>query len=492
MPILDGSSGSFPARPGVLHTGDVADESLYRTLTEPHRSRTDPYLLSPEGPTLGFTTLLQRTDAIAAVLHDRGVRKGDRLVVQLPKTVDAVAVYLAALRLGAIYVPLNPGYTVTEVARVIADAEPALYVGDLTVAVPSMSLAETLDGAATAHEIPPDHSATRDETATMLYTSGTTGRPKGAPASSRGLLANARDLVARWQIRDDDVLLHVLPIFHVHGLFVALHTALLAGARVIFHERFDAAAAVASFPMATVFMGVPTMYARLLVTETLDAAATAGMRLFTSGSAPLPVTVHDEFTRRTGHRIVERYGLTETGIVTSNHIGAERPGAVGTPLDQVEIRLAGPGAPQHGEVEVRGPAVTSGYWRSAEATAATFSADGWFRTGDIGELGGDGELRLLGRSKDIVISGGLNVHPLEVESAILDTGCPEVAVIGLPHPDLGEAVVAVATQPGAPELDQIAPFKRPKAWIVVDALPRNAMGKVEKHVLRDRYADWFS
>ncbi len=479
---------------GVLHTGGVSDHSLYHVLTDPGRGRTDTFLETPDGSKLGFGAFHRRSDALAAALSEMGVRRGDRLVVQVPKSVDALTLYMAALRIGAIYVPLNPAYTRIEVAHVVADADPALYIGDRAPESTSVELADLLARAEAAADVPPDQSAIGDDTATMLYTSGTTGRPKGAPASSHGLVANARDLVARWQMTSDDVLVHVLPIFHVHGLFVALHTALIAGCRVVFHDGFDAARAVASFSSSTVFMGVPTMYTRMLGTGMLDRDATTGMRLFTSGSAPLPVSVHDEFTQRTGHRIVERYGLTETGILTSNHIGTEVAGSVGTSLAHVEVRISGPDAPERGEVEARGPSVTHGYWHSPEANRDAFSEDGWFRTGDVGELDEDGRLRLLGRSKDIVISGGLNVHPLEVEGAILETGCPEVAVIGLPHPDLGEAVVAVVTAAGwvDTDLERVASFKRPKAWIVVDELPRNAMGKVEKHVLRERFDGWFT
>lgn len=481
----------------VLHTGGVTEDSLYRALTDQTRIGARPFLESPDGWELGFEAFHRRCDGLAAALYDRGARRGDRLVVQIPKSVDAFALYLAALRLGAVYVPLNPAYTLAEVSHIVHDAAPALYVGDVPVDAPSVALAELAEAAATLGDAPEDHSAAGDTTATMLYTSGTTGRPKGAPASSHGLLTNARDLMQRWRITNEDVLVHVLPIFHVHGLFVALHTALLSRCRVVFHDRFDPVRAVSSLRSSTVFMGVPTMYTRMLALDALDSVSTARMRLFTSGSAPLPASIHDAFRHRTGHRIVERYGLTETGILTSNRIGAEVPGSVGVPLEHVELRLGISDLPGVGEVEVRGPGVIPGYWRSPEADAETFSADGWFRTGDMGSLDADGALRLLGRRTDVVISGGLNVYPAEVEAAILEKGIEEVAVIGLPHPDLGEAVAAVVVGGGsrhavAEDLTTLASFKHPLAWIEIEELPRNAMGKVEKEVLRRRFGSHFT
>jgi malonyl-CoA/methylmalonyl-CoA synthetase len=472
----------------------VAAESLYRALTAHTRGSNRSFLVEPNGPTVTFDAFHRRCDAVASALVAGGLRPGDRLIVQATKSTDAFAVHVAALRIGAIPSPLNPAYTAAEVERIVTDAEPALYIGDLGPGCPTVRLETLVARSSDGLDAPPDTSAVGGAPTTMLYTSGTTGQPKGAPATAEGLLANGRDLVERWQMSATDVLLHVLPIFHVHGLFVALHTALLAGCRVLFHDHFDASRTVTALAEATVLMAVPTMYHRMLGVDELDHERASGMRLFTSGSAPLPTTTQEAFNRRTGHRIVERYGLTETGILTSNVPGAEVPGAVGTPLTHVELRLSGPDAPHVGEVEARGPSVTTGYWRSPEANRAAFADGGWFRTGDIGERGDDGALRLLGRSKDIVISGGLNIHPLEVERAILEAGCPEVAVIGLPHPDLGEAVVAVAMQPAgvANDLPELAAFKRPRAWIVVDSLPRNAMGKVEKHVLRERFVDWFA
>jgi len=469
-----------------------------------------PCLVLPDGETWSYADLDERSAAYAGALSSRGVSTGDRVVVQVDKSADGVALYLACLRQGAVFVPLNTAYTPSEVSSFVADARPALFVGRPGAEAPvgvrgetlgaagDGSLAEVADQVVPRHDVVPRQA---EDWATMLYTSGTTGRSKGAMLSCGNLVSNARALVDAWRFAADDVLLHVLPVFHVHGLFVALHCALAVGAAVRLHARFDADAVVDDLAGSTVLMGVPTHYHRLLAHPGLDTEACAGMRLFTSGSAPLPAHEHEAFAARTGHRIVERYGMTETMILTSNPYDGERvAGTVGFPLDGIELRVADEdGAPVPvggtGTVEVRGPNVFLGYWGMPEATSTATRADGWFVTGDIGSLDGEGRLTLAGRASDLIISGGYNVYPKEVE-LVLDQapGVDESAVVGVPDPDLGEAVVAVVVpdDPTTP-VDEgavlaacadLARFKRPRRVVVVDELPRSAMGKVQKATLR--------
>jgi len=380
---------------------------------------------------------------------------------------------------------MNPAYTAAEVAHLVDDAEPALVLEDAGVAalasVPDRDFADVAIGP--------------DDLAAMLYTSGTTGRPKGAMLSHRNLASNADALTTLWGFTADDVLLHVLPVFHMHGLFVAVNCALASGSSMVFLPNFDVDAALARLPRCTVMMGVPTNYTRLLDDARFTRDACTSMRLFTSGSAPLLASTHARFFERTGHTILERYGMTETAMITSNPLeGERRPGTVGFPLPGVGVRLA-----DDSVIEVRGPNVFTGYWNRPELVATEFTADGWFRTGDVGAFDADGYLSIIGRAKDLVISGGLNVYPREVEE-VLDSldGVVESAVIGVPDPDLGEAVVAVVVGPVDPEAirsaarERLAGFKVPKRVEVVDALPRNAMGKVEKAALRARFGDRFT
>ncbi len=339
-----------------------------------------------------------------------------------------------------------------------------------------------------------------DDVACILYTSGTTGRSKGAMLTHRSLLVNGQALHLLWGFEPGDVLLHILPVFHVHGLFVALHCAMLNGSEVLFCPGFDAAEVRSLLPSATVMMGVPTHYIRLLADPNFDASDCAGIRLFTSGSAPMTELVHAEFTERTGHRIVERYGMTESGIITTNPVDGERiPGTVGYPLPEMGLRVI------DGNVQIKGPHLFAGYWQMPEKTAESFTEDGWFLTGDVGELAADGRLTLAGRAGDMIISGGYNVYPKEIELVIDETpGVDESAVIGVPHPDFGEGVVAVvAYEPGVDRAavdasiearcgDELARFKHPKHLIAVDSLPRNAMGKVQKAALRQQHTGLFN
>jgi malonyl-CoA/methylmalonyl-CoA synthetase len=343
-----------------------------------------------------------------------------------------------------------------------------------------------------------------DDLAAILYTSGTTGRSKGAMITHRNLASNAQVLHREWGFRPGDLLIHMLPLFHVHGLFVASHCVLMNGSAMRFHAKFDAKKAIGEFAASTVFMGVPTFYTRLLAEPSLDPAACRPMRLFVSGSAPLLHETHAEFERRTGHRILERYGMTETGMLTSNPLeGERRPGSVGRPLPGTEVRVMdGEGAPckrgENGHIQVKGDNVFLGYWRMPEKTAEEFTADGWFKTGDMGSISEDGYVTIAGRSKDLIISGGYNVYPKEIELAIDELpSVQESAVVGVPHPDFGEAVTAVVvSKPGTrpTETDillalkrKLANFKVPKRVYFVEELPRNAMGKVQKNVLRDKY-----
>jgi len=485
-------------------------------------NRDQPLLVLDSREPLSYAAADAGASRYAALLRDRGLEPGDRVAVQVEKSAEALLLYLGCLRAGLAYLPLNSAYQEPEVRYFLEDAQPRAVVGQ-PAAMPWMAplaarlgIAQvfTLDarGEGTLREAargaPEDFPVAEragGDLAAILYTSGTTGRSKGAMLSHRNLAANALVLHRAWGFRPGDVLIHMLPIFHVHGLFVAGHCALLNGSAMRFHARFDARRAVAEFADSTIFMGVPTYYTRLLAEPGLTPAACASMRLFTSGSAPLLAETHEAFERRTGERILERYGMTETGMLTSNPLeGERRAGSVGPALPGTEVRViddagepCAPGA--IGDVIVRGPNVFSGYWRMPEKTREEFTSDGYFRTGDVGSLAPDGYLSIVGRSKDLIISGGFNVYPKEVELAIDELpGVQESAVVGLPHADFGEAVTAVvvpragadiATEPGiiAALKGRLANFKVPKRVYFVDELPRNTMGKVRKNLLRERF-----
>jgi malonyl-CoA/methylmalonyl-CoA synthetase len=482
-------------------------------------------LVLPDGRSLTYAELDRETARYAAALAAAGVKPGDRVAAQVEKSPEALFLYLGALRAGAVFLPLNTAYTPAEVTYFLADAEPALFVARPEEAGTLAPLAtkhharfETLgaDGGgtlATLVQSEPRGSADvprrPDDLAAILYTSGTTGRSKGAMLTHGNLRSNAEALVETWRFTRDDVLIHALPIFHVHGLFVATNVALAARAQMIFLPRFEPREVLARMREATVLMGVPTFYTRLLAVPELDAAATAHMRLFVSGSAPLLADTHAAFRARTGHAILERYGMTETGMNTSNPYDGERvPGSVGLPLPRVEIRVVEPegGTPlpagEIGMIEVRGPNVFPGYWRMPEKTREDFRSDGFFVTGDLGRLDARGYLWIVGRGKDVVITGGYNVYPKEVELEIdALPGVAESAVVGLPHPDYGEAVTALIVPGDGAELSaaeiierlrgRLAGYKLPKRVLFVDELPRNTMAKVQKNKLRDAYADLY-
>jgi malonyl-CoA/methylmalonyl-CoA synthetase len=463
-----------------------------------------------------YGDLLDETGRMAKALSDLGLARGDRLLVQVEKCEAVLSLYLACLRAGIVFLPVNPGYTVSETRHFLTDAAPALVLVDAGRVVAIAALGArvmALDGflarAAEARADFADPPHAPDDLAAILYTSGTTGRSKGVMLTRQNLASNADALVGLWRFTGADVLLHALPVFHTHGLFVATNCALHAGASMIFQRSFSPDAVLAALPRATVMMGVPTFYSRLLADPRLTADLCRDMRLFISGSAPLSPATHAEWRARTGHAILERYGMTETNMITSNpHDGARKAGTVGMPLPGVDVRVAGPdGQPlpqgEAGAIEVRGPNVFSGYWQMPDQTATEFRPGGWFITGDLGAFDADGYLSILGRAKDLVITGGLNVYPAEVEAALDDLpGLAASAVIGVPHPDFGEAVVAcVVPVPGVALQgealrgalrDRLAAFKIPKRILIVTDLPRNAMGKVQKAELRKTYAGLFT
>ena len=465
-----------------------------------------------------YAELLLQINRAAVELAAIGAGAGDRVLVQLPKSSENLALYLACLKLGLVYVPLNTGYTAAELDYFVSDAEPVLYVGeqhrsDVVSATLQPRDAERLlvfsNGASTSDDLAIPLTAFRatDDLAAILYTSGTTGRSKGAMLSHGNLASNAHALSEEWGWQASDVLLNALPIFHVHGLFIASHCALLNSTPMIFLQKFDASEVMARLPDATVMMGVPTFYTRLLGRSELTPDRVAHMRVFICGSAPLTEQTFEEWEQRTGHRILERYGMSETIINTSNPLQGERvAGTVGFALPGQQVRVADEaGVPvptgEVGMIEVAGPNVFQGYWRMPEKTAEEIRGDGFFITGDLGVQAADGRLSIVGRSKDLVISGGYNVYPKEVEVALDDMAqVAESAVIGVPHPDFGEAVVAVIvpaagevtqTQVDAALGHQLARFKQPKRVMNVTELPRNTMGKVQKNLLREQYADLF-
>jgi malonyl-CoA/methylmalonyl-CoA synthetase len=485
---------------------------IYDALFAPLARRDGALMLLADGSAVsaaGFHAMLARA---ANALASLGVVKGDRVAVQVAKSPEALAIYGAAVAVGAVFLPLNTAYTPAEIDYFLGNAAPRLLLCDPAKAEAMADMAArhgaaliTLDGqgqgsfadcmATQRTDLVPAECGPGD-LAAILYTSGTTGRSKGAMLTHGNLLSNAEVLSDLWRFTPDDVLLHALPIFHTHGLFVASNVALLTGGRMIFLPGFDLEAVLRLMPQATVMMGVPTFYTRLLDDARFDRSLTAGMRLFISGSAPLLAETHRAFQARTGHRILERYGMTETNMNTSNpYDGDRRAGTVGLPLPGVELRIAGGG--EVGVIEVRGPNVFAGYWQMPEKTAEELRPDGWFITGDLGQVDSDGYVTIVGRAKDLIITGGYNVYPKEVE-LLLDAvpGVVESAVIGLPHPDLGEAVFAVlvggdAQAALAAIAGDLARFKQPRAAVVVADLPRNTMGKVQKNVLRDQYRDWF-
>jgi malonyl-CoA/methylmalonyl-CoA synthetase len=489
----------------------------------------DPGKLAIEtsgGGRVTYGDLIAQSGQIANYLVSRGVKTGDRVAVQAEKSVPALVLYLAVVRAGAVYLPLNTAYTLNELDYFITDAEPSLIVCDpskadgiAAIAAKVKANVDTLDpagkgsltdGAAKQKTEFATVARGNDDLAAILYTSGTTGRSKGAMLTHDNLASNSKMLVDYWRFTENDVLIHALPIYHTHGLFVASNVTLFARASMIFLEKFDAAQVLSLMPRATALMGVPTFYVRLLQQQGLSREATKHMRVFISGSAPLLADTHREWSARTGHGILERYGMTETNMNTSNPYEGDRvPGAVGFPLPGVSLRVTDPdtgkdlGRENIGMIEVKGPNVFKGYWRMPEKTKAEFRDDGFFITGDLGKVDEHGYVHIVGRGKDLVISGGFNVYPKEVESEIdALPGVIESAVFGVPHVDFGEGVTAAVVKDTKAALDEqavmkaldgrLAKFKMPKKVIFVDDLPRNTMGKVQKNVLRDTYAKLYA
>jgi len=484
--------------------------------------RSQPFLWVESGKAVSYAEAEAESARLAHVLAGHGLRPGDRVAVQVEKSPRALFLYLACLRAGLAYLPLNSAYQKGEVGYFLDNAEPRAVVGQPRTMpwleplarergiTNCFSMDEQGEGslALAARSAPGNFETVErrpDDLAAILYTSGTTGRSKGAMISHRNLASNASVLHAHWGFKPGDVLIHMLPLFHVHGLFVACHCVLMNGSAMRFHAKFDAARAISEFAESSVFMGVPTFYTRLLADPQLTPKACASMRLFISGSAPLLAETHRDFSARTGHRILERYGMTETGMLTSNPLeGDRRPGTVGLALPGTQVRVVDDtGKPcvtgDIGNIQVKGDNVLSGYWRMPEKNKEEFTTDGYFKTGDMGMLSADGYLTIVGRSKDLIITGGYNVYPKEVELVIDEMpGVVESAVVGVPHPDFGEAVTAVVVPKAGAALAEadviawvkgrLANFKVPKRAHIVQELPRNAMGKVQKNTLRDLFS----
>nr|WP_306269191.1 malonyl-CoA synthase [Pararhizobium sp. IMCC3301] len=500
--------------------------ALYDGLFAPHQDRHSPFLINRSGDIVTHDAFLKLAARFAHTLVAQGVRPGDRVALQIAKSTEALALYAACVQCGAVYLPLNIAYTPTDLAYFVEDATPQLILCDdasyddvRPIAAVSGASLMTLDADGTgsfadAASSAPETFATvpraGTDLAAFLYTSGTTGRSKGAMLSHDNLLSNAQVLKDIWEFTDRDRLLHALPIFHTHGLFVATNVALLAGSSMVFLPSFDTDDVIAALPQCTAMMGVPTFYTRLLGDPRFNTALAAHMRVFISGSAPLLADTHKEFEERTGHRILERYGMTETNMITSNPLhGERRAGTVGFALPGIDLRIADPesGTPlpdgEIGVVELKGPNVFQGYWQMPEKTRAEFRDDGYFITGDLAVIDEAGYLRIVGRARDLIISGGYNIYPKEVE-LLLDEqiGVKESAVFGVPHPDFGEAVVGVivAHSEAVPDTaalmaaisGKIARFKQPKHLFTEAELPRNTMGKVQKNILRERYKSVFS
>ena len=498
-------------------------DNLYRRVVEAAKDPGKIFLLPPGQKAISYGDAFAAAARFAHVLSSHGVVPGDRVAVQIEKSPAGLFLYLACLRMGVVYLPLNTGYTPKELAYFVGDAEPRVFVCSeknrdkiaeifpggtiLTLGDDGSSGSLAVDAAATPADFP-DADIGMQDLAAILYTSGTTGRSKGAMLTHGNLHSNAQSLKETWRYTDKDVLLHALPIFHTHGLFVATNVSLLSAASILLLPKFTLDGVFEALPAATVMMGIPTFYTRLLQDPRLNPDSTRHMRLFISGSAPLLKDTHEEWQARTGHAILERYGMTETNMNTSNpYDGVRLPGSVGLPLPGVDVRIAdkdGHPLPQGeiGVIEVRGPNVFMGYWRMPEKTAAEFRKDGFFITGDMGVMDENGYVHIVGREKDLIITGGLNVYPKEIESGIdALPGVEESAVVGLPHGDFGEAVTAFVVprkDAGLTEKSvlsalegQLAKFKLPKRVIFLEQLPRNSMGKVQKAQMRSEFGELY-
>ncbi len=509
--------------------------SALRAAFPQNLDQTAVFASTPDGAPLHYSwrDLEHASACIANLFASLHLPEGSRIAVQVEKSVEAMLLYLATLRAGYVFLPLNTAYQKAEIDYFIGDAQPAVvvcspehfgWVSKIAFKAGTRHVftlgqdrsGSLLERAARCSDVHTPVARAQDDLACILYTSGTTGRSKGAMLSHGNLLSNALVLKDYWGWEKDDVLIHVLPIYHAHGLFVGVHGALINGSAMVWFNKFDPKATIAAMARSTVFMGVPTLYVRMLAEAALTRKATTQMRLFISGSAPLLVDTFAAWQQRTGHTILERYGMSETAMLCSNpyrvderHAGQNerRGGTVGFPLPGTELRVvddAGKRLPagEIGNIQVRGPNVFKGYWRMPEKTAQEFAEGGWFKTGDVGQQDARGYVTIVGRSKDLIISGGFNVYPAEIESYINDMpGVAESAVVGVPHADFGEVGVAVVVPRAGASLDpdaiiaqlrgQLAHFKVPKRCFVATELPRNSMAKVQKNLLREQYRELF-
>ena len=499
---------------------------LYDELFGRHADREAPFLHLPDRPAISYADFLRMAARFANALCDAGIAPGDRVAVQVAKSPSTLAIYAACAQAGTVFLPLNTAYTVSEMGYFLRDSGASLFVcdgasesefQDICTEIGARILTLNADGSGTLAAL----AASQDDLfetvpreasdlAAFLYTSGTTGRSKGAMLTQENLLSNARVLVDVWRFTRDDVLLHALPIFHSHGLFVATNVTLLAGGSMVFLPKFDLDVVIAHLPRATTMMGVPTFYTRLLDDPRFNRELAAHIRLFISGSAPLLAETHERFEARTGHRILERYGMTETNMNTSNpYDGERRAGTVGFPLPGIELKITDTKTGKElafgeiGQIEVRGPNVFIGYWQMPEKTREELKDDGFFLTGDLGLIDNDGYVHIVGRGKDLIIAGGYNIYPKEIESLLDEQpGVLESAVVGVPNPDFGESVVALLVPEKGAELDleeiktavssNLASLKRPQLMEILPELPRNTMGKVQKTELRERYKGLFT
>ncbi len=504
------------------------DNYLARNLRAASLGRDDAIFSTElDGTVTSYGELFEGAEKYASALVSLGVKPGDRVAVQVDKSLEVLQLYIGTILAGGVFLPLNIAYTASEVEYFLGDASPRVFIcasGNRNALEPvvgkcNVAALKTLneDGSGSLPDMVAKQSTgfsavarDKDDLAAILYTSGTTGRSKGAMLSHENLWSNSNTLKDYWKFSSEDVLIHALPIFHTHGLFVATNVTLAAGSEVIFMSKFDGNAVMASMSKATVLMGVPTFYVRLLAHENLNKETVKNMRLFVSGSAPLLAETHDQWKEKTGHAILERYGMAETNMNTSNpYDGERRAGTVGYPLPGVEVRITNPDNDEElpigsiGSIEVRGPNVFQGYWKMPEKTKEELREDGFFITGDLGMVDDQGYVSIIGRSKDLIITGGYNVYPKELELLIDDIdGVVESAVIGLPHPDFGEGVAVVVVKEKGHELSEdgikgalkenMAKYKQPKKVFFVDELPRNTMGKVQKKALRETYGDSFS